>query len=222
MLYRPDAFRLDDPARILDILRSHPLATLIVVDADRVPSATLVPVVADRSGPGTLRLRFHLARGNPIAEALSARTDVLLSFVGVEGYISPDGYETPHLPPTWNYETIQVRGAVVPVEGDALRTLLADLAALEEARLAPKPPWTDDKMGEARVAGMLRAIRGFELTPHTVEAKAKLSQNRSEADRRAVIRALEAQDTSRPRQLADAMRLADDADQDAGRDTDER
>ena len=190
MFYRPDPFRLDDPDRILQILRAHPLALLVVPDASGVPGATPVPVVADRLADGAFRLRFHLARGNPLGPRLEAGATALLSFVGAEGYVSPDWYETPQLPPTWNYETVQARGGVSRVEGDALRALLADLSALEEARLAPKTPWTDAKIEDERLAGMLRGIRGFSMTPDSLEAKAKLSQNRSPADRAGVLRGL--------------------------------
>lgn len=204
MLYRPDPFRLDDPDRILQILRAHPLATLVVADASGLPGATPVPVVADRLADGTFRLRFHLARGNPLGRRLEEGTTALLSFVGAEGYVSPDWYETAELPPTWNYETVQARGGVSSVEGDALREMLADLSALEEARLAPKAPWTDAKIGEDRLSRMLRAIRGFSMTPDSVEAKAKLSQNRLPADRAGVLGALAKRGES-GRALARAM-----------------
>jgi transcriptional regulator len=48
-----------------------------------------------------------------------------------------------------------------------------------------------DKMAPARRDAMMRAISGFELTPDSIRATDKASQNRSETDARGVVAALE-------------------------------
>ena len=53
---------------------------------------------------------------------------------------------------------------------------------------------------------MLRGIVGFEIPLTRLEAKAKLSQNRSEADRAGVIAALEASGRAADSELAATMR----------------
>jgi transcriptional regulator len=58
---------------------------------------------------------------------------------------------------------------------------------------------------EAYVAGQLRAIVGIELQITRVEGKAKLSQNRSEADRAGVVAALSASARASDRAVALAM-----------------
>jgi transcriptional regulator len=58
---------------------------------------------------------------------------------------------------------------------------------------------------------MLRGIVAFEMPITRLEAKAKLSQNKTEDDRQGVIAALEAGDRPGDLELAAAMRrLADD------------
>ena len=68
--------------------------------------------------------------------------------------------------------------------------LLDDLSAQEEARLAPKPPWTRHKMSPGRFETMTRAIVGARMRVERLEGTTKLSQNKDEADRAGVIAAL--------------------------------
>jgi transcriptional regulator len=55
------------------------------------------------------------------------------------------------------------------------------------------------------VDGQLRAIVGVDVTVERVEAKAKLSQNRSAADRAGVIAGLTASDRPEDHVVAQAM-----------------
>jgi transcriptional regulator len=58
---------------------------------------------------------------------------------------------------------------------------------------------------ERYVDGQLRAIIGLELRVERVEGKAKLSQNRSEADRQGVVAGLRAEPSVAAGAVADAM-----------------
>jgi transcriptional regulator len=61
-------------------------------------------------------------------------------------------------------------------------------------------------MEPALLQNMLGAIVGFRMTVARVDAKFKLSQNRSAADRAGVLEGLEARDTAPDRVLAEWMR----------------
>ncbi|MDQ1584290.1 MAG: transcriptional regulator, partial [Microbacteriaceae bacterium] len=65
-------------------------------------------------------------------------------------------------------------------------------------------PWAVTDAPEGYIAGQLRAIVGIELVITRVEAKTKLSQNRSEEDRAGVVAGLTARDPDDP--VASAMR----------------
>jgi transcriptional regulator len=56
-----------------------------------------------------------------------------------------------------------------------------------EQRIADGERWEVGDAPEQFVAGQLRAIVGVSMTVTRVEAKAKLSQNRSEVDQRGVV-----------------------------------
>lgn len=130
--------------------------------------------------------RFHLARRNRLHAHLDGAT-VLASVAGPDGYVSPDWYaEARDQVPTWNYVTVEIEGVAHALNEAALRGQLDVLAEVNEAGLAPKPPWTIGKAAPARIA-MLRAIQGFELRVTALRGTRKLSQNKNAADRAGAI-----------------------------------
>jgi transcriptional regulator len=54
-------------------------------------------------------------------------------------------------------------------------------------------PWELEKMPEVYVEHMLKSVVGFEVEVERMEGKWKMSQNRSEADREGVVKALRAE-----------------------------
>jgi transcriptional regulator len=128
------------------------------------------------------RLRFHVSRANRAAKGLEGG-HALLSCVGPDAYISPDWYGTPDQVPTWNYFAVEAEGPLRRLEPDELVALLDALGAAHEARLAPKPPWTRDKLSPERFEGLLKAIVGFEMRIEALRGTRKLGQNKQEAER---------------------------------------
>ena len=110
--------------------------------------------------------------------------------LAAEAYISPDWYEAADQVPTWNYLSVEAEGPVAALDEGGLVALVDDLSAQEEARLAPKPPWTRGKMSPGRFEAMTRSIVGARLTVERLEGTTKLSQNKPDADRAGVIAAL--------------------------------
>jgi transcriptional regulator len=106
--------------------------------------------------------------------------------------------------PTWNYVTVHVHGTLTTIhDPDWLIPHVGRLVARHEAgRLNP---WALSDAPEDYVQGQARAIVGLELRITRLEAKAKLSQNRSDADIDGTIEGLSA-GSPRERSVADAMR----------------
>ncbi|MGO4908019.1 FMN-binding negative transcriptional regulator [Pseudorhodobacter sp. W20_MBD10_FR17] len=124
----------------------------------------------------------HLARSNPIARtALPA--PALLAVSGPDAYVSPDWYGAVDQVPTWNYAAVHLRGVLEPLPQEALPPHLERVSAQMEARLAPKPVWTLDKMSDDAVARMFRMIVPFRLVIASVESTMKLNQNKTDAQR---------------------------------------
>jgi transcriptional regulator len=70
----------------------------------------------------------------------------------------------------------------------------------------PKAPWKMGRVPPERLETLLTGIVGFELIFETLEGKAKLSQNRSEADVEGAILGLERRGDAASLAVAAAMR----------------
>jgi transcriptional regulator len=179
-MYRPAAFVATD-ADAFELIAARPLAHLVVASPDGL-LATPVPLV--RRGEA---LVGHLARPNPVWRHPG---EALAMFTGPDAYVSPRWYETKPIDgkvvPTWNYSTVHVHGRLVAHDdaawvGDVVRLLT------DTFETAMGDPWSVDDAPADWIATMVRGIVGIELVDLQIEAKAKLSQNRSVADRSAVI-----------------------------------
>lgn len=111
--------------------------------------------------------------------------EALAIFDGPDAYVSPAGYEEKRLTgkvvPTWNYLTVQAHGTLTTRhEPDWLIPHVARLVARHEA--GRPDPWALSDAPDDYVRTQARAIVGLELRVTRLEAKSKLSQNRSDAD----------------------------------------
>jgi transcriptional regulator len=106
--------------------------------------------------------------------------------------------------PTWNYEVVHVHGRIR--WRDEPDWLLAHVADLTERFEADQPsPWAVTDAPAEHVQRLVGAIVGVEIAIERIEAKSKLSQNRSPADREGVIRGL-ANGPEQGRALANLMK----------------
>jgi transcriptional regulator len=186
---RVPAFEITDRAVIAGLIRDLAFAQVVTRHAEGFVASS-VPLLLDEPGDGPWRLRGHLARSNSQAKIGEASVPALALFVGPHAYVSPSSYatkaETGKVVPTWNYVEVHAHGTL-RLTDDAGRTLAAvtDLTDAHEADRAE--PWRVADAPGGYVEGLLRGIVAFELMVDRVEAKAKLSQNKPEADRAGVI-----------------------------------
>jgi len=91
--------------------------------------------------------------------------------------------------PTWNYITAHVYGQLVLHDDPAwVEQNVRQLADKHES--GRQPEWEVDDAPAAYISGQLRAIVGVELRISRIDAKFKLSQNRSDEDVAGVITGL--------------------------------
>ena len=151
-------------------------------------------------------LCFHLARHNPLIAHADGVTPWLFAVNEADAYVSPDWYVSPDQVPTWLYRSVHMTGAVKIMTGQQLPDHLNQASARFENDLAPKKPWTVDKMSPGRLEAMMKAIVGLVMTVEEVEGSFKLNQHKSDADHVAVTRALALQTSAGAGILSDAMR----------------
>ncbi|ONH31131.1 FMN-binding negative transcriptional regulator [Pseudofrankia asymbiotica] len=188
-MYVPTANRVDDEALIREFVAERGSGTLVTVGPDGTADATLLPVLWEAD-----LLVAHFARANDHWRRMRDGAAGLLVVNGPEAYVSPSWYPTKaehggRVVPTWNYSAVHLRGPVtVHDDPEWLRAAVTGLTDRHEA--GREHPWAVTDAPERYVDGMLRAVVGVSLRVESVEAKAKWSQNRSEADRAGVLAAL--------------------------------
>ena len=204
-MYLPHVFE-SAPAVTRELLRAHPFATVVGPSRDDAPEIVHVPLLVDgpEEGPiDALRLSGHVARANPFARLVASEAAVTAVFHGPDSYVSASFYGEPHEQvPTWNYAVVHVRGRLRPLDDAALTAQLTTMAERFERGTVR---WQPDQLEVKFFADLRRAIVGFAIDVVDVQAKLKLSQNRSPADRERVERALGASDQPREREVAALM-----------------
>jgi transcriptional regulator len=178
------AFRWEDEAAMRAFVAARGFATLCVAGPEG-PIVAHAPLILTEDG----QLRFHVARANRITRQLDGAT-LLASVTDADFYVSPDWYAAEDQVPTWNYLAVEVEGPVKALDEAGLAAQVEALSDRFERTLAPKPVWTRDKMTPGRFEAMLKAIRGFELSPTAWRGTRKMGQNKGPEDRAALMQAL--------------------------------
>jgi transcriptional regulator len=190
-VYIPEYFRINDRTAALAFMEANPFAILVSASGG-VPFATHIPVLADER-EDHLVLIGHVARANPHWQMFEQEQESLVIFHGPHAYISPSLYESRESVPTWNYAAVHAYGRA---------TVLRDAARLEEILVETiqtfDPPYLDQwfALRKEYRERMLGQIVGFEIVVTRMEAKFKLSQNRSKQDQASVMESLETSEDS--------------------------
>lgn len=192
-MYIPKHFEVSEWEEITKFVAHARAADLVTTDSTGLPVATLMPAVwetssMDESNYG--RLVMHMAKANPQWKSIEPGTKGLAIIHGPQAYVSPSNYErkrTDHkVVPTWNYQSVHLSGIVeVSADVELLRQIVSGLTEIHENERAE--PWHVSEAEEKYFEAQLHGIVAVTLRVTRVEAKYKLSQNRSVEDRQRVI-----------------------------------
>ncbi|KPJ35673.1 transcriptional regulator [Burkholderia multivorans] len=191
-MYVPADFAESRPDVLRELIVRHPLGSLITqgkdgLDANHLPFEWL-------PGEGGLgELHAHVARANPVWQAVANGDDVLVIFHAGDAYISPNWYPSKHAThrqvPTWNYVVVHAHGRITVRDDEKfVRGVVARLTRTHEA--SQPVPW---KMGDAPpdyLEAMLQSIVGLQIEITRLVGKRKLGQNKAAADIRGAGEAL--------------------------------
>ncbi|HET7018296.1 MAG TPA: FMN-binding negative transcriptional regulator [Streptosporangiaceae bacterium] len=214
-MYVPAHFAVGDLDQVAEFVGRVGAADLVTFDGTR-PVATLLPVIWERPPAGENgsaegghgRLLGHIALNNPQWKTAAAGASALAIVHGPQAYVSPSWYpskkEHGRAVPTWNYTTVHFVGQITfHKDADWLRDIVTRLTDRHETGREDR--WRVTDAPEKYIDGQLRAIIGVELQIEQIEAKDKLSQNRSPQDRTNVIAALQAEPDPQAHEIADLM-----------------
>jgi transcriptional regulator len=206
-VYVPRFNAVDDDDAIRAMVAAVKAGWLVTAGGDGAPEATLLPIMWEGD-----TVIAHMAKANPQWRRIEPEARALVIVPGPDAYVSPSWYaskaEHGRVVPTWNYTAVHLTGiARVHLEPEWLRQAVSELTQVHEGGRAM--PWWVTDAPDDYVEAQLRAIVGIELSVERVEAKAKLSQNRSEADRAGVIDGLRGEAEPDASAIADAMAALD-------------
>ena len=201
-MYLPRQFTEHSTEAAVAMVRAAGFGHLVVTAPDGLASTPIPFLISDDGS----RVRAHLARPNAIWKL--APCNALLVVPISDAYISPGWYpskaEHGKVVPTWNYEVVHLHGRLI-AHDDAAWTaaMVADLTDVNEAGMPAR--WSVDDAPADYTDELMSGIVGIELAVVRIEAKRKLSQNKSDADRAGAIAGLAESHEPRSETVRSAM-----------------
>jgi len=191
-MYLPSHFEEQRVEVLHQLIREHPLGTLVTLDAKGL-NANHIPFEIDLEPEPWGTLLGHVARANPVWRDFSQTVEALVIFLGAQSYVTPSWYQTKsttgEVVPTYNYLAVHAQGSlVIHRERDWLRGFVTRLTNRFEAGRAA--PWQVSDAPAAFIEKQLGAIVGIEIPLTRLIGKWKVSQNRPAADRAGVVHGL--------------------------------
>ena len=190
-MYVPRQFAVADEADMLDLIAANPLGALVRLGAgglegDHIPFELVAPTEAAPHG----LLRAHVARANPIWQADDAA--VLVLFQGASSYVSPLLYDVEaaggRVVPTWNYQVVHAHGRLRAIDDPAW--ILGQMTRLTGRHEDAREGWKVEDAPREFIDRVVRTTVGIEIAIERLEAKFKMSQNRTPEDRARVLAAM--------------------------------
>ncbi len=184
-MYIPKHFENTDTKDVLEFIQKYSFGTIVTAQ-NNVPFATHMPFAVELAGDDVI-LTSHIARANPQVQQL-LDNEVMVIFSEPHAYVSPKHYEKEQSVPTWNYIAIHAYGkATIVDDADTALPLLEKMIRQYDTGYLQQ--W--DGLPMEYKAKMLKGIVVFEIKVTSLQAKNKLSQNRSETERQNIINAFE-------------------------------
>ncbi|MGA2759319.1 MAG: FMN-binding negative transcriptional regulator [Candidatus Cybelea sp.] len=176
-MYTPPDFEVADRGWVLDLIDRFPFGLLVTADG-----LTHLPMIAEVRND-ELWVLGHVARANAHALSIANQSSATVVFTGAHAYVSASWYEKPYVTvPTWNYSAAHLCGTLREV--DAWDVVVRLTAQFEPER---SDAWDPHRLEPSFRENQLRGIVAFDMCAQRIYAKAKLSQNRTAADRMRVI-----------------------------------
>ena len=201
-MYVPKINEMAGFHEIADFMKRFGFATIISVQ-DNVPVATHLPFVVTILD-NEIKIYSHFAKANPQWKDIEAGK-VLVIFSEPHAYISPANYEHSLNVPTWNYIAVHVYGQVKVIEEEKeVLSILEDTIDFYEE--AYKNQWNE--LPQTFKEKMAKGVVAFEVNISDIQAKKKLSQNKTKQEQEKIVDTLSKSINSNEKIIADYMKEA--------------
>jgi len=183
-MYIPEFNRLTDRNEIVDFMKQFSFANIISAK-DNLPVATPLPFLITVKDEQII-LTSHFAKANDHWKDIE-NNQVLIIFSEPHAYISPLNYDKYLNVPTWNYISVHAYGmGKLITESENVAEILE--ATIENYEPGYRQQW--DNFPDEYKSKMSKGIVAFEIVVTDIKAKKKLSQNRSESEKKRIIETL--------------------------------
>ena len=190
---------MTDQSEIIEFMKRFSFAT-IISNKENVPIATHLPFIVE-SINGELFLISHFARANEHWKYLENQS-VLVIFSEPHAYISTSNYDKELNVPTWNYLSVHAYGNIEIIIDEAqMSELLQKTIKTYDNSFGSK--WNE--FTEDYKERLTKGIVGFKLKVNDLQAKKKLSQNRTETEKNKIINSLSESADSNEKLIAEYM-----------------
>jgi transcriptional regulator len=198
-MYIPKQFLITDQQEAVSFMQRYSFATIVTVN-NAVPTATHLPFVVIQKDDKII-LTSHFAKANPqSAEILNGKP--LVIFAEPHAYISPKHYEQEISVPTWNYIAVHAYGNATLIESPENKAeLLEQTIQFYEADYMQQ--WNN--LSQDYKLNMMKGIVGFEIIVDDLQAKKKLSQNKTQKERENIIAELKSKTDTTEKEIAAYM-----------------
>lgn len=150
---------------------------------------------------GEIILISHFAKANEQWKNIE-ESNILVIFSEPHAYISPKNYDKELNVPTWNYISVQVYGqGKIINDFEKVNQILE--STIENYEIEYKQQW--NKLPQDFKTKMANGIVAFEISVTKILAKEKLSQNKTENERKNIINSLSKSKDSNEKVIAEYM-----------------
>ena len=199
-MYIPKINLETDRDKIVAFMKQFSFATIITAK-DNLPTATHLPFLVTIKDDNVI-LTSHFARANEHWKDLEYNK-ALVIFSEPHAYISPKNYDKELNVPTWNYISIHAYGQGKLITETA-RTFEVLEATIDSYETSYRQQWNN--LPEDYKLKMSKGIVAFEIVVTDLQAKKKLSQNRTDTEKQKIINTLSKSNDTNEQLIADYMR----------------
>lgn len=199
-MYIPKTNLTTDKEEIVAFMKQFSFATMITAK-DNFPIATHLPFLVTTKD-GNVVLTSHFAKANEHWQNIEYSKNLVI-FSEPHAYISPKNYDKELNVPTWNYISIHAYGQGKLITKTE-KTFEVLEATIDNYETSYRHQW--DNFPEAFKLKMLRGIVAFEIIVTDLQAKKKLSQNRTDTEKKKIIETLSKSKDTNEQLIAEYMK----------------
>ena len=199
-MYIPKINLTTDRNEIVAFMKQFSFAAIITAK-DSLPVATHLPFLVTVKD-GNVILTSHFAKANEHWTEIE-NNKVLVIFSEPHAYISTKNYDKELNVPTWNYISIHAYGQGKLIT-ETQKTFEVLEAMIDNYETSYRQQW--NSFPEEYKLKMSKGIAAFEITITDLQAKKKLSQNRTDTERQKIIGALSKSNDTNEQLISEYMK----------------